>query len=70
MFCTLSVYCVNLLPLYLDNSIEIDAHLMYVVEEQVTSIYSITVASMLFIFCQWDFHESQFTMEDHLSICK
>lgn len=59
MFCTLSVYCVNLLPLYLDNSIEIDAHLMYVVEEQVTSIYSITVASMLFFFCQCDFSWDQ-----------
>ena len=47
MFCTLSVYCENLLVLYLDNSTEIDANLMYV-EEQVTSIYSITVASMFF----------------------
>jgi hypothetical protein len=75
---------VNLFALYLDNSTEIDANLMYVVEEQVTSIYSIT-ASMLFFFCQCDFlgttfsfyhhkpmlaRRPQFTMEDHPSICK
>lgn len=59
MFCTLRVYSENVWALYLVNSIDVDANLKYIVEEQVTSIYSITVASMLFFFCQCDFSWDQ-----------
>lgn len=37
MFCTLRVYCENVWALYLVNSIDADANLKYIVEEQVTS---------------------------------